>query len=431
MVLLPILALLFPSGQVPQPFYDFLAKPDTSFAYTSKTSGAETTIDLTSQTWHGTVWKHQIILRQPSKLEYKGLAILYITGDGPKPADYSDLGLIVAGTGMPVASLFNIPNQPIEGLKEDDLIAHTFEKYLEDGDASWPLLFPMAKSAIRAMDAIVATTKDSANPITKFVVAGGSKRGWTTWFVGAAKDPRVIGIAPMVIDNLNVAKQMPHQLAEWGKYSEEIEEYTKRGLQAKLATPKGKVLGQLVDPYYYLPQITVPTLLVTGTNDPYWTADAMSLYWNDLKMPHWASIVPNAGHDLGNKIQAVAAAGALARSLAGEFKMPDVEMTITDKGITGGHRSLKVHATSKGLPFTGVRILTATADTPDFRLCKWTEAANSHGVVDGQIDHQMWTDMELAVPSDKDVAVLAEAHYEVGGRGFTLSAPVRVFKKNR
>ena len=41
------------------------------------------------------------------------------------------------------------------------------------------------------------------NP-TQFIVAGGSKRGWTTWMVGAV-DPRVMAIIPVLMDELNCA----------------------------------------------------------------------------------------------------------------------------------------------------------------------------------------------------------------------------------
>ena len=45
--------------------------------------------------------------------------------------------------------------------------------------------------------------------VAKFVIAGASKRGWTTWST-AAVDDRVVGIVPIVIDTLNVAKSAAH-----------------------------------------------------------------------------------------------------------------------------------------------------------------------------------------------------------------------------
>ena len=35
-------------------------------------------------------------------------------------------------------------------------------------------------------------------------------------------------------------------------------------------------------PWVYRDKLTMPKLILNGTNDPYWTLDALNLYWDDL-----------------------------------------------------------------------------------------------------------------------------------------------------
>jgi PhoPQ-activated pathogenicity-related protein len=411
----------------PQEFYRFLRAKDSSYSHrvvTQTPDGMD--IQLMSQTWRGIPWKHQILFHQPKQLSTKGTAILYVTGDGPKAGDYRDIGLVSVATGMPVAMLFGIPNQPIWGKREDELIAYTFNEFLSTGDATWPLLFPMAKSAERAMDAVVESTKGSRNPITKFVVTGASKRGWTTWFVGAAKDKRVIAIAPMVYDNLNAAPQMKHQIESWGQYSEQIQDYTRLGIQQKLSTPMGQRLAQIVDPFSYRQNIRVPTLIVRGANDPYWTADATSLYWDRLKQPHWLCTVPNVGHDLGGGVQAALTVGAFARSVSGEFEMPQPDGTIhvsadelswTAPGSIRGTRDLKL---------TEIGLWIAESENLDFRKSKYRREAVLK--VDGSLSGTLLTGR--TVRPKANVAAFLEFRYEIHGRGFQLDLPTEVIPSN-
>src|SRR5690606_37076445 len=118
---------------------------------------------------------------------------------------------------------------------EDAMIAETFDRFMVEGDPDVPLLLPMVKSAVRAMDAAEAIGRDRLDlDLRQFVVTGASKRGWTTWLL-AAVDPRVSALAPMVIDVLNIPAQMKQQVATYGEFSQKINDYTERNIQHRLS----------------------------------------------------------------------------------------------------------------------------------------------------------------------------------------------------
>lgn len=369
-------------------------------------------IDFCSQKWHNTLWAHRILLFVPKGSEKFKTAILYITGDGPKKGDYVDLNLLSAATGMPIAMLFNIPNQPLWDMKEDDLIAHTFEKYLSTGDDTWPLLFPMTKSAIASMNVVQKVAKQNGMQFDKFVVTGASKRGWTTWLSAASGDKRIVGIAPMVFDNLKFSDQMAKQLKDWGQYSDQIKDYTNRGLQAKLATKEGQELMHMVDPYSYRDRIKVPTLIVNGANDPYWTVNSTSVYWNDLRQAKYLLEVPNSGHGLEDKNRVVATVGAFARSLSGQFKMPKLNSKMS---VDRDHNTVTFSLIDKSTKPNSVAIWKAESSTKDFRPSKWKEIRISDDKdITTEFNPNVWT------------ALFVEAKYSIGGKSFTLSTPVQV-----
>ena len=290
----------------------YVVAPDDSYKWSAKTTspleGAEVTVlRLTSQTWQGMKWRHWMHIIKPAKITHPDQALLAIAGGsshkeepGPNSMEVTLLRDIAIRTGSIVAIVEQIPNQPIfDGKSEDQIIAYTFQQFLDTKDESWPALLPMTKGAMRAMDATQAFVKERYDlKIEKFVVTGASKRGWTTWLT-AAFDNRVEAIAPMVIDTLNFAKQMPLQLESFGKPSEQIKDYTDLDLPKRMQSEEGKRLVQLIDPYAYLDKLTMPKLIVLGTNDRYWPVDAVKMYFGDLKGEKFIHEVPNAGHGLG------------------------------------------------------------------------------------------------------------------------------------
>jgi len=217
------------------------------------------------------------------------------------------IGQIALNANTVVADLRMVPNQPLifAGEKrlraEDAIIAYTFDKYIATGDGTWPLLLPMVKSAVRAMDTVekyVSTITRGTVNVNKFVVSGGSKRGWTTWLT-AAVDSRVIAIGPAVIDVLNLDEQMKHHFAAYGFYSQAIRDYGDLNVFGRIDTPQGQALLKIIDPYEYRSRFTIPKFLLNSSGDQFFLPDSAQFYFHDLPGEKYLRYVPNTDHGLG------------------------------------------------------------------------------------------------------------------------------------
>lgn len=275
---------------------------------------------LTSQKWRQYTWRHQLTVFVPQETQYDG-ALLFITGgsnkeEQPNWTKSDDLWVPLATVANKnkgiVALIRQVPNQPLYGdLTEDALISYTLHQFKKDKDYTWPLLFPMIKSAVKAMDAVQEFSKQKFNlAVNSFVVTGASKRGWTTWLSAAIDDKRVKAIAPMVIDMLNMPATLNYQFQTYGEYSDQIEDYVKLGIPQSTNTEDGKAITAMIDPYSYRNKLTVPKMIFIGTNDEYWTVDAIKHYYDQIPGKNLIHYVPNVGHNLGGGRQALEALSA-------------------------------------------------------------------------------------------------------------------------
>jgi PhoPQ-activated pathogenicity-related protein len=333
-----------------------------------------------SQKWQGILWKHELLICVPEVVEKDG-ALLFITGssvkDGmPRIANKDDvtakiMAMVSTKNKALTAVLRQVPNQPLYGdLTEDALISYTLNEFRKSGDYSWPLLFPMAKSAVRAMDVIQEFSKEKIKKeITGFVVSGASKRGWTTWMTAAGKDTRVLAIAPMVIDMLNMPVTLPYQAKLYGGYSEEINDYVKLEIPQAVHSEFGNAIVSMIDPYSYRENLTLPKMIIMGTNDPYWTVDVVKHYIHDIPGKNLLHYVPNAGHDLGDKVQAMAVLNAFFGLTIDKEPYPAYSWMLTEKGKK---INLKVQASPDRL--VKVKLWTAQSGSRDFREAKWSSS---------------------------------------------------------
>ncbi len=428
MILSPVILLVF-SVHLAQDaradaLEDYVTKPDPSFHWKpveQRTSGSFTVthLELVSQQWRGRQWEHHVQVVQPARIRNPDFAFLLITGDGDGTRSIGMLKTISERAGVLAAVVTRVPNQPLyDGRKEDALIAYTFDQYLKTGDETWPLLFPMVKSAVRAMDAVTAFgQQDRRQKIERFVLSGASKRGWTTWLTGAV-DARVKGIAPMVFDMLNMKAQTQWAEKVYGRQSERIRAYTDLGLTTRMDEPGMVKLRSWVDPYSYRQRYNMPKLILLGTNDPYWTVDALRHYWSDLPGPKLLYQTPNAGHDLGGGEQATQTLAAFVQMVADRQPLPKMDWQFQDTA----RAQVSVELDQ---PIHNIRLWTAFSTDRDFRDDKWTATE-----LDLQTGGRRAT-ATVATPSNGYRAFLAEAVLtSTTGQQFRLSTEARVTPDN-
>jgi PhoPQ-activated pathogenicity-related protein len=309
-----------PAAPRKTPLDDYIARPDAAYSWklvrTIPGDGCTTfVLDLKSQTWRAppevdrAVWQHWLILVKPDVVKHD-TAYLRIGGgrnDGPAPDRPDPQSVLFArATGTAIAELRMVPNQPLifngDGKKrnEDDLIAYCQIKYMDSGDPTWLPRLPMVKSAVRAMDAVtefLAGAEGGKTAVKKFVVAGGSKRGWTTWLTGAA-DRRVVAIVPIVIDVVNVLPCKINHFSAYGFWAPAVGDYTRHKVHERMDTPQYAEMLKIVDPWHYRDRLTMPKYVVNSTGDQYFPPDSARFYFDDLQGVKYLRYVPNTKHNL-------------------------------------------------------------------------------------------------------------------------------------
>lgn len=302
----------------------YIAKPDDAYSWrhvnTIEGDGYSAhVLELTSQMWRSEkevdrpVWTHWLTIIEPDGVT-DDTALLYIGGGRngtDPPSDVSDRTLRMAmESNTVVVDLGQVPNQPLyfadsrdHGRSEDDLIAYSRVKYIVTGDEEWLARLPMVKSGVRAMDAVQDYMKggdDDGLTINDFVVAGGSKRAWTTWLVGVV-DPRVSAIIPLVIDALNTEAITRHQYGAYGFFSSALGDYVRHGLYPHiLGTPKFDEILRIEDPYMYRNRdaLKMPKYVINASGDQYFLPDNSQYYFQDMPDEKYLRYVPNAKHNL-------------------------------------------------------------------------------------------------------------------------------------
>ena len=229
-------------------------------------------------------------------------------------------------------------------------------------------------------------------------------------------DAPVKSIAPMVFDILNMVPQLEHQKKAWGKVSYKIDDYTELDLPNKLGTERGKQLTAMVDPFRYRRRLTMPKLILLGTNDHYWPLDALNLYWRELQGPKYILYVPNNRHDLQDLVRVSGSICALHRSAVTGVPLPELKWNFA--GLPGG-TTLRLESDT---PPTKVLAWVATSDQRDFRKATW----KSFPVSKNGKAYQY----RLTTNGERFTAMFAEAQFAGESLPYFLSTNVKIIESS-
>lgn len=306
------------------PLDAYVAKPDPAYKWELKASypgDGQTTyvLEMTSQTWRTAadvdrpVWTHWMTIVKPDVVKHDKALLFIWQGDNtdPAPTKAQDRSIRMAKeTGSVVAEVGMVPNQPLhftdspdKARVEDDIIAYTRVKHFTTKDDEWLVRLAMVKAGVKAMDATQEFLQSDAGgkvAINQFVVAGASKRGWTTWLVGAV-DERVIGIMPMVIDALNSEEITKHHFEVLGFFAPSLQDYVDHGLfPHKIGTPEYQAVLKIEDPYNYRARnrLKIPKFLINASGDQFFLPDNSRFYYGELPEEKRIRYVENAAHNL-------------------------------------------------------------------------------------------------------------------------------------
>jgi PhoPQ-activated pathogenicity-related protein len=156
----------------------------------------------------------------------------------------------------------------------------------------------MTKAVKLAMDVVTEVAQEQhGKKLDKYVVAGASKRGWTTWTT-AAVDDRVVAMVPIVIDLLNVVPSFQHHWRNYGEWSPAVEDYIREGIMEWQGSAEYDRLLEITEPYSFLEEYDIPKLIINAAGDEFFLPDSWKFYWDSLPGEKHVQYVPNHGHDL-------------------------------------------------------------------------------------------------------------------------------------
>jgi len=328
------------------------------------------------------VWWHPTVVVVPSNLDASnrdfatfnigGASQVYQFLEDPELLSFACPDIegtiqLAVRTGNIAAAFLLVPNQPVvfaddparERMTEDVWKAYAeAHAYKEPARVGWIPVLAMAKSAMRGMDAVADFARRvlPSGELRRFAVAGCSKRGMASWWVGLL-DSRVKAIMPCCIA-IDMKVNMEHLAESMGSFPFALAEYQRRGLLRQREP--------LPDPVDFVDRLTMPKLVMTVSNDMFFPPDTVNLYFSRLQGPKTLFEVANMDHQGSlTMLNFIPAMVPFVRDVARRREAPVITWTI--ENVTG---TITVTQVSRHRPVSVIAWSTRTCNgrRRDFRF---------------------------------------------------------------
>ncbi|MCC2646846.1 MAG: hypothetical protein K0R02_911 [Rickettsiaceae bacterium] len=363
------------------------------------------------------LWHHKLIIYKPETVIYK-TALLYVNGgysadiEGnvvltpPAGHEQLDFANIAQNNKAIVSEIQNVPNQflKFEGedkpKKEDEIIAYSYKKFLENPEENiyLPAHLPMAKAVCKAMDTIQTVVLEEHNVIIDdFVLSGASKRAWAAWLATAC-DERVSAIIPVALDILNVRESLKSIVKTYGgKCPPALGDYVAAGVIKQLDTPQMEKLMEIEDPLNYAKdekyrdRLSIPKYVINNSGDDFFVPNSSSLYFSALPgQSNLLRYLPNSPHYFNKKMVGDALNEYFDCHL-NNIEMPKVTWSFTDHSID---------VTASHAPTFAKLWCAENPKARDFRFNKYPNGEGDVKYIDSSLDHNVYEDSAYKIHAE-------------------------------
>ena len=278
---LTTLVFIISSPAVRADVIDYVKTPDPAFSWKlvekkEVVGGTVYDLHLVSQVWQGIKWEHQLQVYLPKNVAPTKTLFLWNTGGKADPDQHGHGHGVGRQSQCPGRiSLWHSQSAALgrqkgrrphcrnvcalpanEGRKLAAFVSHGEESIPSHG---------LALQAFRKQEWKI--------DVTHFVVSGASSAAGHL----AERGQRPAASRPwrrVFLIRSTCRRSCRINSSRTGKYSDMIADYTKRGLVPLPDTEDARKLWAMVDPWVYRARLKQPTMIINGTNDPYWTQDA-------------------------------------------------------------------------------------------------------------------------------------------------------------